>query len=78
MGRTFASVRQALKGTLRRWERAGTGIQRGGRGHTQRVVAMAKEHGSESFYGFTDPFETAVFSAFVEMTRALEDDGVDP
>lgn len=78
MGRTFASVRQTLKGTLRHWEKAGTGIRGEGRGHIQLVVAMAKEHGSESFYGFTDPSETAIFSAFVEMARALEDDGVDP
>jgi hypothetical protein len=39
---------------------------------------MARVHGSESFYGFTDPDEAAVFSAFVEMIRALEEPGVDP
>lgn len=68
-------MRQRLKGTLRRWERAALPCERG---CAQKVVAMARVHGSESFYGFTDPEEAAIFSAFVEMARVLEDPGVDP
>ena len=77
MGRTFVSVRRAIKGTLRRWETAGGEIPGCG-DCVQRVVAMAKKHSSENFYGFTDPEEAALFATFAEMARALEDDGVDP
>lgn len=77
MGRTFVSVRQGMKGTMDRWERAGRALQDDGI-HVQTLVGMAKKHSSESFYGFSDPDEAAVFSVFVDMIRALGETGVDP
>ncbi|MDD1718720.1 MAG: hypothetical protein LUQ25_01550, partial [Methanoregulaceae archaeon] len=42
-----------------------------------RIVAMAKRHSSELFYGMDDPLEAAVFSVLIEIMKeqdlALED-----
>jgi hypothetical protein len=33
------------------------------------LVALAKKHSSEAFYGCDDPLEAVVFSVLVEMLR---------
>ncbi|OPY39247.1 MAG: hypothetical protein A4E35_00014 [Methanoregula sp. PtaU1.Bin051] len=78
MGRTFLSVRQGMKATLARWEQAARAFRGKDREYAEKVVKMAKAHSSESFYGFTDPDEAAVFSVLVELARAQEEEGVDP
>jgi hypothetical protein len=72
-------VRQAIKGTLSRWERAGRALpDPDAGGAVQEMILMTKKHSSESFYGFTDPEEAALVATFAEVIRALEEDGVDP
>ena len=78
MGRTFVSVRQGIRGTLARWERAARAFRGEDRAYAEKVIAMAGKHSTESFYGFTDPNEAAVFSVLVELARKAEERDVDP
>ncbi len=78
MGRTFTSVRQGMKVTLARWEQAARAFRGKDRVYAEMVVEMARKHGSESFYGFTDPEEAAVFSVLVGLIRELSEYDVDP
>jgi hypothetical protein len=51
------------------------------RPYSERLVAFARKHSSEAFYGCDDPLEAAIFSALVEITRRQEElsrDGREP
>ena len=39
----------------------------------ERLVALAKKHSSEAFYGCDDPLEAVVFSVLVEMFKQQEE-----
>ena len=78
MGRTFGSVRQGVKETAERWERAIRAFRKEDQASARKVVEMAKKHESESLYGFDDPAEAAVFSVLVEIVKEQQKDDVDP
>jgi hypothetical protein len=42
-----------------------------------RVISMARQHASESFYAFDEPLEAALFSVFIEIQKARERRHVD-
>jgi hypothetical protein len=63
------SIRQGVKALAERWVRSPRSAGQEDRDGTQQVVAAAKKHASEAFYGCDDPLEAAVFSALVEIAR---------
>ncbi|MEI7650115.1 MAG: hypothetical protein WCJ47_10470 [Methanomicrobiales archaeon] len=69
MGRSFESVRQGVKGPIDRWARAARALRKEDQPYGERLVALAKLHSSEAFYGCDDPLEAVVFSVLVEMSR---------
>jgi hypothetical protein len=72
-GRSFESVRQGVKGPIDHWARAARALIKEDRPYGERLVALAKLHSSEAFYGCDDPLEAAVFSVLVEMFRQQEE-----
>ena len=73
MGRSFASVRQGVKGPIERWARAVRALGEEDRPYGKRLVALAKLHSSEAFYGCDDPLEAAVFSGLMGILRQQEE-----
>jgi len=73
MGRSFESVRQGVKGPIDRWSRAARALRKEERPYSENVVALAKLHSSEAFYGCDDPLEAAVFSVLIGIIRQQED-----
>lgn len=69
MGRSFESVRQGVKGPVDRWSRAARALIKEDKPYGERMVAQARLHSSEAFYGCNDPLEAAVFSVLVEMVK---------
>ena len=69
MGRSFSSIRQGVNGTTERWARSLRALRPEDRPYAERLVASAKKHSSEAFYGCDDPLEAAVFSALGEIAR---------
>ena len=69
MGRSFASVRQGVKGLAEHWARVPRALRPEDRAPAEHVIAAAKKHASEAFYGCDDPLEAAVFSALIEIAR---------
>ena len=69
MGRSFASVRQALRHVKERWER--TARQRCGKSRAagEQLAGWATKHSSAAFFGCNGPTEAALFSVLVEMYR---------
>jgi hypothetical protein len=86
MGRSFVSIRQGVKGLTERWARIPPALRPGDRAPAEHLVAAAKKHSSEAFYGCDDPLEATIFSALVEIARTREEmsrdaeevPGVDP
>jgi hypothetical protein len=72
-GRSFESVRQGVKGPIDHWARAARALRKEDRTYSERLVALAKLHSSEAFYGCDDPLEAAVFSVLVEMFRQQDE-----
>ena len=75
MGRSFESVRQGVKGPIDHWARAARALKKEEQQYGERLVALAKKHSSEAFYGCDDPLEAVVFSVLVEMLRQHEGAG---
>jgi len=73
MGRSFASVRQGVKGPIERWARVARSIRKEDQPHGKRLVALAKLHSSEAFYGCDDPLEAAVFSGLMGILRQQDE-----
>ncbi|MHB8164958.1 MAG: hypothetical protein ACYDDV_11595 [Methanoregula sp.] len=73
MGRSFASVRQGVKGPIERWARAARTIRKEDQPYGKKLVALAKLHSSEAFYGCDDPLEAAVFSGLMGILRQQEE-----
>jgi len=73
MGRSFESVRQGVKGPIDRWARATRALRKEDQPYGETLVALAKKHSSEAFYGCDDPLEAVVFSVLVEMLRQQEE-----
>jgi len=69
MGRSFASIRQAVKGLTERWARVPRALRPEDRPCAERLAASAGKHASEAFYGCDDPLEAAIFSALVGIAR---------
>jgi len=63
------SIRQGVKGLAERWARVPRALRPEDRPYAEQLVASAKMHSSEAFYGCDDPLEAAVFSALVEIAR---------
>jgi len=63
------SIRKGVKGMMDRWDRARRTLPPGDRAYVEQLVASAKKHSSEAFYGCDDPLEAAIFSALVEIAR---------
>lgn len=80
MGRSFVSIRQAVKGLTERWARVTRALRPEDRPHAERLVAAAGKHSSEAFFGCDDPLEAAIFSAVVGIARqqGLPRDGEEP
>ncbi len=77
MGRSFESVRMGVNEITGRWERVARALP-GAEGEAAiKVVLMARQHASESFYAFDDPLEAALFSVFIEILKAREVRDVD-
>ena len=72
MGRSFLSVRMGVNVLADRWKRVARALPGEDRVRAERIVAMAKRHSSELFYGLDDPLEAAVFSVLVEVLKELE------
>ena len=62
MGRSFASIRQRANGIAERWSLAVRALKRDDREHGRHLVALAKQHVSESFVACNNPLEAVVFS----------------
>ena len=73
MGRSFESVRQGVKGPIDRWARAARALRKEDKPYGERLVALAKLHSSEAFYGCDDPLEAAVFSGIIGILRQQEE-----
>ena len=67
------SVRQGVKGTTDHWARSTRALKKEDRPYGERLVALARRHSSEAFYGCDDPLEAAVFSVLVEMLRQQDE-----
>jgi hypothetical protein len=74
MGRSFESVRMAVKDVSARWLKASRALKKEDQVYGQRLAEMAKMHSSEAFYSFDDPQEAAVYSVLVELMRELAKD----
>jgi hypothetical protein len=77
MGRSFESVRMAVKDVSIRWLKASKALKKEDQVYGQRLAEMAKKHSSEAFYALDDPLEAAVFSVLLEMLKKL-DNNVEP
>jgi hypothetical protein len=69
MGRSFVSIRQGVKSLTERWVRVPQALRPEDRPHAERVVASARKHSSEAFFGCDDPLEAAIFSALVGIAH---------
>ena len=86
MGRSFLSIRQGVKGLTEHWARVPRALRERDRAPVAHLVATAKKHSSEAFYGCDDPLEAVIFSVLVEVARHREEmsregevvPGVDP
>ena len=74
MGRSFESVRQGVTGPADRWARAARTLINEEQPYGERVVALAKKHSSEAFYGCDDPLEAVVFSVLIGILREQEEE----
>jgi hypothetical protein len=66
------SVRMGVNVIADRWKRVARALPGEDRVRAERIVAMAKRHSSELFYGLDDPLEAAVFSVLVEILKEME------
>jgi len=73
MGRSFESVRQGVKGPADRWARAARTLIKEEQPYGERLVALAKKHSSEAFYGCDDPLEAVVFSVLIGILIEQEE-----
>ncbi|MDO9550561.1 MAG: hypothetical protein Q7J03_06255 [Methanoregula sp.] len=73
MGRSFESVRQGVKGPIDRWARATRALKKEDKPYGEKLVALAKLHSSEAFYGCDDPLEAAVFPVLIGILRQQEE-----
>ena len=69
MGRVFLSPRLGVRFTAERWRRLARGLRDHDRTTIDRLARMATAHGSEGFFAFDDPLETAVVSVLVELAK---------
>jgi hypothetical protein len=69
VGRSFASVRQGVKGPLERWARAARVLRKEDQPYGESVAALARLHSSEAFYGCDDPLEAAIFSGLIGILK---------
>jgi hypothetical protein len=76
MGRSFESVRQGVKGPIDRWARAARALIKEDQPSGERLVALARLHSSEAFYGCDDPLEAAVFSGLIGILRQPDEQNV--
>ncbi len=69
MGRSFQSIRMAVKDVSARWLKASKALKKEDQVYGQMIADMAKKHSSEAFYALDDPLEAAIFSVLVEMMK---------
>ena len=62
-------MRQGVKGPIDHWARAARALKKEEQQYGERLVALAKKHSSEAFYGCDDPLEAVVFSVLVEILK---------
>jgi hypothetical protein len=74
MGRSFESIRMAIKDVSARWLKASKALKKEDQVYGQMLAEMAKKHSSEAFYALDDPLEAAVFSVLVEMMKELDEE----
>ena len=72
MGRSFESIRMAVKDVSARWMKASRALKKEDQIYALRLAELAKKHSSEAFYALDDPLEAAVFSVLVEMMKEKE------
>ncbi|PKL70021.1 MAG: hypothetical protein CVV30_01215 [Methanomicrobiales archaeon HGW-Methanomicrobiales-1] len=58
---------------MERWARAARALRKEDLPYGKRLVALAKLHSSEAFYGCDDPLEAAVFSGLMGILRQQEE-----
>jgi hypothetical protein len=73
MGRSFESIRMAVKDVSARWLKASRALKKEDQIYGQMIAEMAKKHSSEAFFALDDPLEAAVFSVLVEMMKEVEE-----
>ncbi len=80
MGRSFGSVRLGVRAMVERWERAVRVLDRDRKAPARTVIAFARHHASEGFFGCDSPLEAAAFSSLLEIKKCCtrEDGHVDP
>ena len=79
-GRSFLSVRLAVRSMTERWERAAARLDRHEQRAGRELARIARQHSSEAFFGCDTVLEAGVFSSLLEICRDLPggDDHVDP
>ncbi|MDH7592770.1 MAG: hypothetical protein QHG99_00230 [Methanomicrobiales archaeon] len=77
MGRSFESVRMGVNALAERWRVEGGRLDPEDRGYALIAAEMAKRHASACFCAFDDPLEAALFSALVELLKAMDGRDVD-
>jgi hypothetical protein len=73
MGRSFESVRMAVKEVSARWLKASKALKKEDQVYGQKLAEMSKKHSSEVFYALDDPLEATVFSVLVELVKELDE-----
>ena len=69
MGRSFGSIRMAVKDIQARWLKATNALKKEDQIYGRMIAEMTKKHSSEAFYALDDPLEAAVFSVLVELMK---------
>lgn len=69
VGRSFASVRQGIKGPLDRWAKAARVLRKEDQPYGECVAGLARLHSSEAFYGCDEPLEAAIFSGLIGILK---------
>ncbi len=59
MGRSFESVRMAVKDVSARWLKASKALKKEDQIYGRIIAEMARKHSSEAFYALEDPLEAA-------------------
>ncbi len=72
MGRTFRSVRMAVKDLAARWLSASKALKKEDEIYGEKLAEMTMMHSSAAFCAMSDRLEAATFSALVEILKEID------